>query len=181
MWDQWEQALKGYCVGTAVLPGYRRCLCILEESGRWGTTERPGLVLGLVIPDLWVKLWGLVPDDATRTEGTLFAFPFEERSHVESYLRSREGPTHPLGLATVRLVDSSKVSEIEAIIAMNGNDPAYFAGTLAATERVKLLRNAKGSAGTGIDYLLNLARHLNALAIDDPEISELARLVTMTS
>jgi cation transport regulator ChaC len=95
----------------------------------------------------------LVQDTAAGVEGTLFAFPAEQRTRVESYLRGREGPTHPLVLTAVHFEDSSMVHEISAMVAINDSNTEYFVDFSTREERIKILRCSGGSAGTGLDYL----------------------------
>lgn len=157
MWDGWETKFEGTSLGVGVLRGYRRSFCMLEATGRWGTPDHPGLVLGLV------------EDAGATVEGVLFRFSERFHESVVGYLRSREGPHHPLADVVVAGRDNTDLLA-RALAVLSSNDEQRFVGHWPLEERIRVVRGARGSAGTCRDYVLDAADRLASLGIRDEEI-----------
>ena len=159
MWDGWETQFAGTRHGKGLLPGYSRSFCIVEASGRWGTSSAPGLVLGLV------------PDATSGVEGILFRFTEDSRRSVLQYLQAREGPHHPVVEMPVRAEEVDPCEAVAALVAISTNDSDAFVGDLPLAERVNWAMHGEGTAGTSAQYVFDTYDRLVALGIDDAEVA----------
>ncbi len=156
MWDRWEGQFDGANEGLARLTGYRRSFCMLDPSGRWGSAERPGVVLGLV------------PDESGECIGVLFSFPIRQEAEVLGYLAEREGPRHPIVDGTVLQEGDARPIRVKLVVS-NNEGPEYV-GLLPLGLRAQMAARAVGTAGSSASYVLEAATALRRLGIDDPEV-----------
>ncbi len=150
----------------ATLFGFQRAFCLWSIHYR-GTAAQPGLVLGLD------------PASGARCEGVAYYVGAETAADVHEYLRARELVSYAYfeRLLQVRLADGQEVPALCYIV-----DPQHsqYAGGLEPAAQASTIASAAGSAGPNRDYLLNTARHLHQLGIDDPDIQRLVELVTLS-
>jgi glutathione-specific gamma-glutamylcyclotransferase len=143
---------------AARLRGYHRRYCIQSKIYR-GTSEAPGLVLGL--------------EKGGDCEGIAYAVAGELRSVTMDYLRDRE------------LVTSVYHEAVVGIETRDGG--AHHAYTYVADPLheqyvrlddidaiVDIIRQAAGIAGTNYEYAINTWSNLSAFGITDPAVERVA-------
>ena len=145
----------------ATLYGYHRAFCITSTHYR-GTTDRPGLVLGLDRGGMCIgRLYRIGPTDAAQ---------------VAEYLHQRElitgcyVPKH----VTLRLQDSSKT---EGLTYVADRSHYQYAGKVPDAKIAAVIRHATGVMGSNRDYLLNTVQHLEEMGIADTSLHRIMKLV----
>lgn len=146
----------------ALLKGAHRCLCIYSHRYR-GTPEQPGLVFGLA-PG------GSVHGMAYRVEPARWP-------EVREYLRDREQVTgvYKESHRPITLDDGRSVTALTFLV---DAEHAQYAGQLPVDEQVTVIRHAQGSAGANTEYVVNTARHLQQMGIEDRVLLEISDRLT---
>lgn len=144
----------------AMVRGYHRAFCVYSTEYR-GTTERPGLVLGL--------------DRGGACRGLAFRVAADQVDAVRAYLYERElsYPIYEPKLLTALMPGRSAVAEAFVV---NRHHDAY-AGKLAPERAADIVRTAVGNRGTNREYLENTVRHLESLGIAEGPLHRLLDLV----
>ncbi len=150
-------------VRRATLVGYRRCFCIYSTHHR-GSSERPGLVLGL--------------DRGGACHGMAFRVAAERRCEVLAYLADREqiNGVYRDTLAPVTL-DGEPRREVPALAYIVERRHPSYTGRLTLADQACLIRAARGISGPNLDYLINTQVHLAQLKIREPEIDRLLTII----
>ena len=155
----WQPGFAFAEAHPARLVGYHRAFCIYSVHYRGGP-RRPGLVLGL--------------DRGGACEGLAFRLLPESAATTLGYLRRREliyGVYREARVPVTLLSAGRPAAPATAFIAERAH-PAY-AGRLALATQVALIRGARGTAGTNLDYLINTVNHLRDLGIREPALDRL--------
>lgn len=159
MWDGWQTKFDSLRNCTADLPGYTRKLNKASVE-RWGTKEKPGPTLNLSV------------SEGSNCRGRAFEFSADHEAAVTTYLRRREGG-FDLRTVQVRLEDGTNVSAIT---------PMYQGKNLIVgvsdEALIDMIAAARGTAGSGADYVRNLVHALRGLQVDDAEIEAIAERVS---
>ena len=137
--------------------GYRR-IFNKKSVSNWGTKNAPGLTLNLQ------------KSTSIRCCGRAFQFPddFAHRQEVRQYLHGREG-CDPVELP-IQLEDGEEVRGL--VYVYKGTNVINPEPSLE--EKVAMIVvAAKGTHGTGFDYISGLAEGLSKLGINDPAVDEL--------
>ena len=144
---------------VATVHGYHRSFCLWSRVNR-GTPERPGLVLGL--------------DRGGRCTGVVYRIPERMAGEELRLLWRRE---MLLGSYAPRwtLVTHGKRSFRALAFVVNRDRPGY-AGRLPPERVVERLVHARGTIGTGLDYLRRTIDGLAAAGIRDPHLMNLDAL-----
>lgn len=142
----------------ALLHGYHRALCLWSRVNR-GTPDRPGLVFGL--------------DNGGSCRGMAFRIPACEVPHTMEALWRREMPSGAylpkwLGCRT----DDGPVTALA--FTMNRNTDAYVRD-LPTDRLLQIVRNAHGSYGPCVEYVLETAQALQRSNIHDKRLQALVR------
>jgi cation transport protein ChaC len=153
----WRPGFAFVSSQRATLTGLHRRLCIYSHRHR-GTPEQPGLVFGLV------------------RGGSCHGVGFEVApalwDAVHDYLNAREMDSGIYLEATRRiaLADGRAVAALAYVV-----DEAHvqYAGRLEIAEQLRLVRAGVGESGANPEYVLQTARHLEALGIRDRNLDEL--------
>lgn len=142
----------------ALLHGYHRALCLWSRVNR-GTPERPGLVFGL--------------DIGGSCRGMAFRIAHKEAPDIMEALWRREMPS---GAYIPRWLNCrTEAGSITALaFTMNRQTDAYVRD-LPQEHLLHIVRNAHGSYGPCIDYVLETADALMRHEIVDKRLSALAR------
>lgn len=142
----------------ALLHGYHRALCLWSRVNR-GTPERPGLVFGL--------------DIGGSCRGMAFRIAHEQAPDIMEALWRREMPS---GAYIPRWLSCrTEAGSITALaFTMNRQTDAYVRD-LPQEHLLHIVRNAHGSYGPCIDYVLETADALMRHEIVDKRLSALAR------
>lgn len=155
MWNpgfRWAEAVP------ARLDGYARRLCVYSVLYR-GSIARPGLVLGL--------------DRGGVTEGLAYRIPAIQANEVHARLTAREliYRVYREKVVAVHLRDGRGVWAL-AYVAERAH-PSY-AGRITDEARIRIVRAARGRAGTNLAYLASTIQHLSDLSIRDRQLERLA-------
>ena len=147
----------------ALLHGYHRALCLWSRVNR-GTPERPGLVFGL--------------DAGGSCRGVAFRLAGSETLQPMEALWRREMPS---GAYIPRWLNCrTEDGAVNALtFTMNRNTDAYVRD-LPQDHLIEIVRNAHGSYGPCIDYVLDTADALKHHNIVDRRLSALAYSLRQT-
>ncbi len=153
IWDGWEAPLSCSRRAIAVLVGYTRTFNKASVV-RWGTKKSPCPTLNLA------------PEAAGSCTGMAFEFFDDREQQVLDYLRGREGKDFELERHTIRFGDDT---EVQAYV------PIYQGKNLipAAAQKAAMVKQASGTAGTGVTYVKGIVDKLSELGIADPAVSQL--------
>ena len=153
--DGWQ--FKFGCAGRqrATLVGYRRAFN-KKSVINWGTKASSGITLNLQ------------PSEGDKCVGIAFEFPTDsDGSVLLGYLRKREGcgPTE----LPIQLSDGRSVPALVYIYqGSNLINPAT-----SVTEKAAMIRNARGTSGSAIEYVRRNFEGLQAEGLEDRVITEL--------
>ena len=147
----------------ARLVGWRRSFCIYSRHHR-GSQARPGLVLGL--------------DRGGACEGMAYRVAAADAEATLRYLRDREqvASVYREALVPVTLLTPGRPEVVALTFLVERAHPSY-AGALALTRQVQLIRGGCGRSGNNIDYLVNTLAHLAELGIRERGLERLLGLV----
>lgn len=135
----------------ALVHGYHRALCIHSWVHR-GTSERPGLVLGL--------------DRGGACKGVAYRVAEADRDDVLAYLRERELVTN-VYLERVSRVRLSSGADVNALTYVADRAHGQYAAGLDIDSAAAIVASAQGKSGHNIDYVANTVAHLKELGIRD--------------
>jgi cation transport protein ChaC len=162
----WNPGFAHEAFEPAELAGYHRQLCITSRHYR-GTTERPGLVLGLAPGGACV--------------GRAIGVAREREPEVLAYLDARENVRgvyiYERLRLPLRLLRAGTTVEGWCYVACPGH-PDY-AGHLGEDEVKRRVEHAVGLAGTNVEYVRNTVVHLAEMGIREPALERLAGRLDM--
>jgi glutathione-specific gamma-glutamylcyclotransferase len=147
----WQPGFSYREAVPARLSGYRRAFCVYSVHYR-GTPERPGLVLGLARGGV--------------CEGLAFRVAAADATLTLRYLRQREliyGVYREAHVPT-ELKQPGRGAVTAIAYVAEPNHPS-FTGTLAVSRQAAIIKGARGSSGTNLDYLANTVGELQRLDI----------------
>ena len=136
--------------------GYHRRFCLRTRLGR-GTPDCPGLVLAL--------------DRGGSCTGVAFRLNPEVAIAELDLLWRREMVTGVY--VPVVLNAQSAIGTIKCIAFIANHQASRICPDLPREEKIRYLATGAGGLGTSLEYLENLADHLDALGIDDPYVFSL--------
>ena len=144
---------------VARVAGFHRALCVYSHVHR-GTSDRPGLVLGL--------------DRGGSCKGLAYRVSPAQAAQTIAYLREREQVTavYVERIIPVTLADGSRKLALTYII---DKGHSQYAGRLERTELLRFVSQGRGISGPNPDYVLNTHAQLHELGVDDPTLTWLAR------
>lgn len=153
MADGWETTHECKSRCPAVLRRHIRSFDKASIESR-GTRERPAPTLRVVAAN-------------GECHGVAFEFDDRRREAVLADLSKREGPAFPLRELTVHLADGSP---LRALMPMyEGKRIIQFK---SLRELAQLAIQAHGTRGNGVDYVRDIARHLEAAGIEDTVVMD---------
>ena len=144
----------------ARLADWHRSFCMRSIHHR-GSVADPGLVLAL--------------DHAPggHCDGVAFRVAPGQEAATLAALREREliSSAYLERQLTVALQDGRRVTSLAFVI-----DPDHdqYCGGLALAEQARIIARAQGGRGSNRDYLFSTAEHLQALGIEDVDLTRLA-------
>ncbi len=152
---------------SALLKGYHRSFCIYSHHHR-GTSETPGLVLGL--------------NSGGQCHGVAFRVSRDNAPQAVAYLDERElsGDGAYIPTLTEICLERNTGCEAEYITAYTyvaNTAHLLFAGEMAMDRVAKLIMNAEGISGLNRDYLINTVHHLEHVGYTDEKLHTLLRHV----
>src|SRR5882757_2953808 len=147
----------------ARLTGYRRCFCIYSVHHR-GTTERPGMVLGL--------------DRGGACEGIAYRVAAANAVATTRYLRAREqvNGVYREAHVPVELIEGPHREVLALTYIVERAHPNY-AGQLPLAVQARLIHGSQGRSGANLDYLISTLRHLAELGIRERELERLLAVI----
>lgn len=156
----WDPGFRPAETVKARVTGFTRAFCLRSTRYR-GTTETPGLVLGL--------------DHQEGAECHGLALRIAEADHdmVMRYLRERELFTNAYA-ETLLPVDLDDGRRIDALAYVMQRDHDGYVCGLEAREQAEIIARASGGRGPNADYLFNTSRHLAEIGLPDPWLESLA-------
>jgi cation transport protein ChaC len=150
----------------AKLSGYHRSLCIFSNHYR-GTTEKPGLVLGL--------------DMGGTCNGVVYRIEDSHWLDVLNYVRKREllSGVYREVIREVRLRDQDR-TELALTYVVNRQHSQY-AGKLEVDDIAKYVEQGHGSSGSSKDYVEKTLHALRDFGIEEKKLkSVLTKLESHT-
>ncbi len=158
----WNPLIRFTQRAVAHVPGWHRAFCLSTKAGR-GTPEHPGLMLGLRPGAACAGVAFHIAEDEVATELDLL---WRREMVADGYIP-----------VWVRLLDEAGREFGHAIaFGINPEGPTY-AGDLADEVVAHRLALARGSLGTGAEYLFRTRDGLRSLGIHDPFVERIATLV----
>lgn len=149
----------------AHLHGFHRALRVWSVHHR-GTTERPGLVLGL--------------DRGGSCVGCMFEVDDEHRRQVVEYLWEREMVTSVYVPRLVRVRTDENPAAPALTFVLDRGHPQY-AGPLSPEEAVRHVQGAAGRSGDNSEYVRETVRGLRRMDIEDHGLQAVIRLLDGTA
>jgi cation transport protein ChaC len=144
----------------ARLQGWHRAFCIYSEHYR-GTPQKPGLILGLL------------PGGSCR--GLAHRLPARQYDAVRRYLKVREIDNDGVYEEEIRPIHLADGRTVDALVYLADRKHRQFAGKLAPTKALRLIRQGNGATGSSLDYMRQTLTHLAALGLRDHALEDLAR------
>ena len=141
--------------------GRRRAFCIYSVHHR-GTSERPGLVLGLA--------------PGGSVAGVAYRVAEDSWPATHAYLREREQPTETYIEAEIDLRLSGGRRRRSLAFLCDRHHPQW-AGDLTPHAQAELIAGAEGLSGRNVDYLRDLVGHLREAGIRDAGMTRLLHMV----
>ncbi len=140
--------------------GAHRALCVYSFHYR-GTSERPGLVLGL--------------DRGGTCRGIAYRVAAPERATTIAYLREREQITKVYRecLRSVWLLGDAQ-RQVQALCYVVDRSHPQYAGKLTLAQQLHHVRQGHGQAGPNRDYVVSTVKELEALGFRDADLHLLA-------
>ncbi|MEX0809558.1 MAG: gamma-glutamylcyclotransferase [Dongiaceae bacterium] len=160
----WRPDFPHRAIEPALLYGYHRAFCIRSIHYR-GTSERPGVVLGLA--------------RGGSCMGRALLVAAEHGKEVADYLHDREmitGVYRPRWL-DVRLGARGQGPLARAVAYVADAKHIEFCGGLGEEELARIIAGGTGTSGTNIDYLESTVRHLDQLGIRESGLHRLLRRI----
>ena len=152
--DGWEKPHECARRVHATLFGFSRAFDKASIESR-GTKKNPAPTLRIVSSN-------------GSCRGIAFEFPENRRPEVLKELREREGQTFPLRDQLVTLEDGQKVT---ALVPMYEGQNLIREKTLSKIAAMAI--KARGTRGSGVEYVRDIAHHLRVSGIDDPAVRDL--------
>jgi cation transport protein ChaC len=163
MGDGWEVGRGCTRRTRAELRGYQRAFNKASVRN-WGTEAHPCPTLNIV------------KAEAATCRGIAFEFPEPKAHNVRDYLIEREGKAFALRPLPIILDDSGAATAMV---------PVYEGKNIIAPRDLQVLeqmiRGARGTDGSGIEYVQRVASELKRAGIDDPVVAELAARIAHRS
>ena len=158
----WRPGFDYVEVAAATLRGFHRDLCLVSIHYR-GTRECPGLVCGLRPGGDCVGLaFRLSSEHAPRAAALKY---LDDRELITKIYVPRHLP--------VMLGDGRRV--VARVYVSDSTHPQYVGQWSDAAKAAHIVQGV-GSEGRSLDYVANIARHLEGLGIDDANIKRLHAL-----
>ncbi len=158
----WNPTIRSVEQRTARIEGWHRAFCLSVRAGR-GTSDKPGLVLGLDAGGSCTGVAFRIAEDVLEQELRLI---WRREMLSGSYV--------PRWLDVLDMDGARFGSAIAFTI-----DPAcgQYAGDLARAVIVERLATASGTLGSAAEYLFHTRDGLRARGVPDPELERLAASV----
>ncbi|MGB7183671.1 MAG: gamma-glutamylcyclotransferase [Burkholderiaceae bacterium] len=153
----WDPGICFDEVRIGRLSGYHRRFCLRSELGR-GSPERPGLMVGL--------------DQGGQCESILFRIPKNVLTEESRRIWQREMLRASSYVARFVPVQTAQ-GEIEALTFIIDPDSENYMCDIKPEEAAQFVATGSGIWGSSLEYVENLANHLEAFGIRDDTVCTL--------
>lgn len=153
----WDPAVHFAEVRHGRAEGYMRSFCLFDTLGGRGTREQPGLMAALDVGD--------------SCDGLVFRIARDRLAEETQVLWRREylAPAY-----TPVFIDvATGHGAVRALTFVADHEADMIRADLSHADQVRLIATGTGFLGSSLEYIENLARHFEALEIDDPHVSRL--------
>lgn len=117
----------------------------------------------------------LVPEVGSECWGVCYRLPSDKEEEIMAALDYRErGGYVRIHVPFEYEVSAGVTEKVTAITYIASPDNEYYLGPVPMEDMVRQIYFARGESGRNIDYVLNLARHLETMGLADDHIHELA-------
>ncbi len=158
----WNPQMQWLDRRPATVRGWHRAFCLSTRAGR-GTTDNPGLVLGLDVGGHCTGVAFRLADAGLEAElALLWRREMLAGSYVPRWLDLEDAAGDRFGSAIAFTVNT---------------EADQYAGGLAHEAVINRLATAGGELGTCADYLFRTCEGLRAEGLPDPELDRLAAIV----
>src|SRR3954471_22142639 len=159
----WRPGFDFVQQAPARVVGEHRALCVYSFVHR-GTTERPGLVLGL--------------DRGGACRGIAFRVAADKRDETIAYLRAREQVTSVYREVTRSVwLDNTERQRVSALVYVVDRGHVQYAGRLSLQEQLRHVRQSHGQSGANRDYVLSTVKAIEAQGLRDAQLHRLAMML----
>lgn len=158
----WQPGFPYAAATRGQLVGWHRSFCVYSVQYR-GTIARPGLVLGL--------------QRRGTCEGVVFEVAPKDSASVIAYLRKREQAWGVYQERRLRVCLSDSGKSVEALTFVAEVLHPNFAGEMKPADVARIIRSARGPAGTNLEYFARMYASLKGLGIRDWHMAALARTI----
>lgn len=154
----WNPGFEYIDSSRATLHGYHRRLCLWSVNYR-GTTQQPGLVLGLA--------------RGGSCRGYAYQIAERHKQSAVAYLCERELITsaYDARLCRLRLHDGRKVCSLAFVCR---TEHPHFVPKLAFEDTVNVVKAARGKRGWNRDYVVNTVHRMNQMNIRNTALHRVA-------
>lgn len=142
------------------LYGYHRCFCIWSRLAR-GTSEQPGLVLGL--------------NPGGSCKGIVYRIPFEMVNEGSTILWAREMLVDAYQPKWITVLTAAR--SVRAVTFIADKRSGHFAGNLSQELCLNIIATSSGFMGSSVDYLRRIVGEFALMDIRSPDLERLHRLV----
>lgn len=153
----WDPGFRFAEVRRGRAAGHARSFCLRDDLGGRGTPHAPGLMAALAA--------------GPGCEGLVFRLPAEGLAREAAILWRRE-MIAPAYLPVMVAVQTAQ-GPVRALTFAADPGAAMIRTDLTRAERVQLLATGRGVLGTSLQYIETLAAQLDALGIEDAELTGL--------
>jgi glutathione-specific gamma-glutamylcyclotransferase len=154
----WRPGFAFLHAEPATLQGWHRSLCVLSHVYR-GTEERQGLVFGL--------------DVGGTCHGLAYEVAAMDWPETHRYLTERELITNVYKETLMSVSLPRSLRRVKALTYVVGATHPQYTGPMSRAQKLDLIRQGVGEAGTCIDYVRTTMQHLHELGIPDPALDDL--------
>ena len=153
----WDPGFLFAEVRKAHVATYARSFCLKDELGARGTREAPGLMAAL--------------DSGSGCTGLAFRVEQIKADEETAILWRREMATGVY--MPVMVAAETAQGPVKAVTFAANHDAKRIRKDLSHEEQVRYIATGAGILGTSLEYIENLADHLDALDIDDAHVFSL--------
>ena len=158
----WQPGFSYQHTEPARLAGRHRAFCMSSIHYR-GTSEKPGLVLGLA------------PGGSCL--GQAFLVPASQRLETIAYLRARELVSYVYVETLVSVQLPASGNRVHALTYVADPNSPQFVGDLDPADQARIIATAHGRSGSNVDYLRRTIDEMTKLGLRPGRLGQLLERV----
>lgn len=159
----WDPAFCFSEVRRARAPHHARRFILKDVNGARGTAEAPGLMAAL--------------DDGAGCDGLVFRIAAADVARESWFVWRREMIAFSYKAALIGL--TTAFGPVTALTFVANHETDSIAPHLTREEQVRYIATGRGSLGSSLQYIENVARHLAAIQIHDADVLDLLAEATL--